>query len=121
MIRGIGTDILEISRFKKVMDKYPERFLNRIFTDAEQKYCFRYKDALAHLAARFSVKEAIAKALGSGIGRSLSFKDMIIERNDKGKPFVRFSEKAQKKFQNPNVEISISHCQKYVTATAIWF
>ena len=121
MIKGIGTDILEISRFKKVMDKHPERFLKRIFNLDEQKYCQTYIGPISHLAARFSVKEAIAKALGSGIGQNLSFKDMIIERETNGKPTVRFSEKAQEKFQNPKVEISISHCQKYVTATAIWF
>ncbi len=121
MIKGIGTDILEISRFKKVMDKHPERFLIRIFSPDEQKYCQKYKDSISRLAARFSAKEAIAKALGSGIGVNLAFKDMIIERNSNGKPTVRFSKRAQKKFQNPNVEISLSHCQKYVTATAIWF
>ena len=120
MIQGLGTDILEIDRFNRVMLKHSTRFAKRIFSDEEYEYCLKYKDPTPHLAARFSAKEAVAKALGCGIGKDLAFKDIFIERTKSGKPTVRFSEKAQKNFKDPKVELSISHCEKYVTATAIW-
>lgn len=120
MIKGLGTDILEISRFKKILEKHPERFMEKLLNEEERAYCLKHKDSVARLAARFSAKEAISKALGCGIGQHLSFKDMIIDHEPSGKPFVRFSKKAEQYFQSPRVEISISHCQKYVTATAIW-
>ncbi len=120
MIKGIGTDILEILRFKKVLEKHPERLIERLFCAEEYKYCMKFKDATTRLAVRFSAKEAVAKALGCGIGQNLSFKDIIIGREPSGMPVVKFSKKAMSKFENPQVKISMSHCQKYVTATAIW-
>lgn len=121
MIKGIGTDILEISRFKEVLEKHTERFIRRVYTEDEYNYSMKHKDRMPHLAVRFSAKEAVAKALGCGIGKDLSFQDIIIEKEPSGKPVVRFSEKANEKFKNPRIEISMSHCQKYATATAIWF
>ncbi|MCH9631852.1 MAG: Holo-[acyl-carrier-protein] synthase [Chlamydiae bacterium] len=120
MIKGIGTDILEVLRFKKVLEKHSKRLIQRLFSVEEYEYCLKHKDATAHLAVRFSAKEAIAKALGCGFGKNLSFKDIVIDKEPNGRPTVKFSKRAMEKFQNPQVKVSMSHCQKYVTATAIW-
>lgn len=121
MIKGLGTDILEISRLKKVLQKHPHRFISRLFSSKEALYCQKFKDPHIHLAGRFCAKEAISKALGCGFGKELSFKDIEIENDLRGKPTVKFSKKANHHFGNPKIEISISHCNDYATATAIWY
>lgn len=120
MIKGLGTDIIEVSRFLKLMQKHPERFLERLFTDPEKEYCSLYRDSERHFAARFAAKEAVAKALGCGFGKRLNFLDITILNEENGKPVVIFSEYAQLEFSNPHILISLSHCENYATATAIW-
>jgi len=68
MIKGIGTDIIEINRFKALMDRHPKRFLERLFTQKECDYCNKFQDNEKHFTGRFSAKEAVAKALGCGFG-----------------------------------------------------
>ena len=121
MIKGLGTDILKVSRFKRVLDKHPQRFLKRLFTQEEQDYANRFKDRIIHLAGRFCAKEAVSKALGTGFGEKLSFADIRIENDPQGRPVVFLSNRANKMFQDPQIEISISHCKDYATATAIWY
>lgn len=120
MIKGLGTDILKVSRFKKVLDKHTKKFTNRLFTDEELNYSNQHQDNVLHLVGRFCAKEAVSKALGTGIGEHLSFKDIHIRNNASGKPFVELSSKAKKRFNDPKIEISISHCKEYATAIAIW-
>jgi holo-[acyl-carrier protein] synthase len=121
MIKGIGTDIIEIDRFKTLMERHPQRFLIRLFTEKEQEYCLKFKDQDRHFAGRFSAKEAVAKALGCGFGAKLSYLDISIENNIEGKPIVTLSKEAQQRFGHPRIEISLSHCVTFATATAIWF
>ena len=71
-----GIDIIEIARIGDVLNKYGVRFLNRIYTDSEQKYC---RGRAAQLASRFAAKEAVMKALGTGI-RGVGWKDIEIKR-----------------------------------------
>ncbi len=121
MIKGIGTDIIEIRRFKKLMQRHPKRFLKRLFTEQEQAYCSLYKDPEKHFTARFAAKEAVSKALGTGFGSKLRFQDLSIINSSEGKPMVILSEEAQKKFNDPKIEISMSHSQAYATAIAVWY
>jgi holo-[acyl-carrier protein] synthase len=121
MIKGLGTDILKVSRFKNVLDKHPNRLVRRLFTDEEREYSSRFNDKILHLAGRFCAKEAVSKALGTGFGEQLSFKDIWIVNDPNGKPIVFLSNRAKKKFQDPQIEVSISHCKEYATATAIWY
>jgi holo-[acyl-carrier protein] synthase len=118
-IKGIGTDIIEVDRLKKAIDRNGEAFLKRIFTQNEIEYCNKFKDSFLHFAARFAAKEAISKALGSGLGKKLSFLDIEIKNEKDGKPIAYFSNKAKKKFSNPLVLISISHTKALATAFAI--
>lgn len=120
-IKGIGNDIIEIERIRRSINRNGESFIKRLFTEKEQEYCAQFKDSSQNFAGRFAAKEAIAKALGIGFGRDLSFQDIEILGNDKGKPIVHFSEKATKYFQKPNILLSISHSDHYATAVAIWF
>lgn len=120
LIKGLGNDIVEIERIRKSFDRHGYRFLTRLFSTKEQDYCLTYKDPVPHLAARFSAKESIVKALGTGFGEHASWLDMEILNDSLGKPHVHFSEGIKKKLNNPLVLISISHCELYVSTVAIW-
>lgn len=120
LTHGIGNDILEIERIRGSIDRHGQHFLNRIFTQKEQDYCYKFKDPIPHFAGRFSAKEAIAKALGTGFGSHLSWHDIEIVNDDLGKPVVILSDAAKKNFKNPRILLSISHSQNYATAVALW-
>lgn len=120
MIRGLGNDIIEIARMRSSIDRHGQHFLNRLFSQQEQDYCYRFQDPSPHFAGRFAAKEAIAKAMGTGFGAHLSWHDIEIINNELGKPTVRFSNAVQSKHHNPQVLLSISHCTEYAIATAIW-
>ena len=118
-ILGIGTDIIEIERIRDNLTQESERFLNRLFTPAEQAYCAQHKDSAPHVAGRFCAKEAIVKALGVGVGAVASWLDIEILNDAAGKPIVHLSPKLQKNYPASHVLVSISHCRLYATATAI--
>lgn len=117
---SIGNDILEISRFRKLLKEQKEALLSRLFTKKEQAYCLKYKDPVPHFAARFSAKESIAKALGCGIGKKLSWKEIEILNTSEGKPEVFFSSSANARWKHPKVIISLSHCKSYVATVALY-
>ncbi len=119
-ILGLGNDIVEIERVRKSYDHHGLRFLSRLFSTKEQDYCLKFNDPVPHFAARFSAKESIVKALGTGFGEHAEWLDMEILNDPFGKPHVTFSDNLKKRFNNPLVLISISHCQLYVSTTAIW-
>lgn len=89
MIKGIGVDIVEIERVRRAMDRR-ERFTDRLFTQAEQKYCRSKTKPALHFAVRFAAKEAVSKALGTG-KRGMKWTDIEIRRDALGKPFVHLS------------------------------
>lgn len=119
-IYGLGTDILEIARLRRLIESHGTKALSRLFTPKERLYCLKHKDPVPHFAGRFSAKEAIVKALGCGFGKQASWHDIEILNNDQGKPDVFLSPALAAKFKNPKILLSISHCKNYATATAIW-
>ena len=120
MPKGIGNDIIEISRIDEAIRRYGQRFLDKIFTQAEQEYCLRYRESARHFAGRFAAKEAIVKALGTGFSKGISWLDIEILGDTSGKPVAFFSDSVNQAFQSPNILVSISHCRQYATAFAIW-
>ena len=116
---GLGNDILEIKRIREAIESQGERFIKRLFTPKEQAYCSKFKDPIPHYAARFSAKESIAKALGTGFGEKISWHDIEIVNYRQGKPEVFFSDKLKKTFKKPLVILSISHCKLYVATVAL--
>jgi holo-[acyl-carrier protein] synthase len=120
MILGLGNDIVEIERIRKIMKRYPERFINRVFTKQEQDYCRKRKDPAIHFAGRFAAKESLVKALGTGFSQGLNWNDFEILPNESGKPMVYLSPSAEELLGNPSLLVSISHCKNYATCVAIW-
>lgn len=120
MILGLGSDIIEIQRIREGLDKRPEKFLARLFTANEQSYCQNFSDPAPHYAARFSAKEAVAKALGIGFGKELSWKDIEILNDERGKPHVHFTARANLLLHTPKVAVTLSHSREYAMAVALW-
>lgn len=121
MIKGTGVDIIEISRIEKSLTN--EKFVERIFTKKEQEYCNSRKQmAVSSYAARFAAKEAVVKALGTGISGGGLWTDIEILPDDDGAPHVKlygyFSYIATKR-KIYNIFISLSHCKEYAVAQAI--
>ena len=119
-IHGIGTDIIEIERIRKAIKRHNTSFQKKLFTIKEQHYCLKHRDPAPFFAGRFAAKEAIAKALGTGIGNILSFVDIEIINDDKGKPIAHFSDPIHSRFGALHILLSISHCKLFATAVAIW-
>ncbi len=119
-ILGIGNDIIEVERIRKSIDTHGLRLIVKLFTTKEQDYCLKYKDPVPHFAGRFSAKEAIVKALGTGFGEHASWLDIEVLNESSGKPVVHFSSILEKKIKGTSMMVSISHCHLYVTAFAIW-
>ena len=94
MILGSGIDLVEIARIQQSLERYGQRFLNRVYTSAEQAYCLRKRKAAESLAARFAAKEAGAKALGTGISRGVNWLEIEVAREPGGRPTLRFHGRA---------------------------
>ena len=120
MIVGIGNDIIEIERIEKAISK--ESFKNKVYTQRELENIEKRGDRVETYAGIFSAKEAISKAIGTGV-REFSLTDLEILNDDLGKPYVVVSKKLDKiiksKKEDYQIEISISHSKKYATAIAV--
>ena len=91
MILGLGSDLIDIRRIEQVMARFGDRFLERIFTDAERLKCDRRADRAASYARRFAAKEACSKALGTGFRRGVFWRDLGVVNLPSGKPSMRLT------------------------------
>jgi holo-[acyl-carrier protein] synthase len=105
MVKGIGTDIVTIARIEAALERTGRKFAQRILTEFEMTQFDRASVPAAFLAKRFAAKEAAAKALGTGIGRGVSFQQMQIEHDEMGAPLLILSAGALKR----QIEIGSQH------------
>jgi len=91
MILGIGSDLIDIRRIEQAMERFGERFLERIFTDAERRKCDRRANRSASYARRFAAKEACSKALGTGFRDGVFWRDLGVENLASGQPSMRLT------------------------------
>jgi len=106
---GIGVDIVEITRFKKLDFKKKKGFYKKTFSEDEIKYCLKFKDSYRHFAGKFALKEAVIKSINLKINLS-----DILTSYEQGKPIVNISHKNQYKFL-----VSITHEENYAIAVVI--
>ena len=120
MIVGIGCDIIEIERIARAIKS--ESFIRRVFTTEEAAYCQRRgQQAAASFAARFAAKEAVLKALGTGL-REGSLQEIAVDNDGLGKPLVQLSghfAMLAKQLGVKNIQISLSHSRELATAYVI--
>ncbi len=120
MIAGVGTDLVEIDRIRRAIEKNP-RFLERVYTQQEIACCRRKANCWQSFAARFAAKEAVSKALGTGIG-PVGLQEIEVINAASGQPQVALHGKAQELAQSRNIQrvhISLSHSEAYAIATAV--
>tara|TARA_Y100000590_G_scaffold468718_1_gene652756 strand:+ start:6389 stop:6781 length:393 start_codon:yes stop_codon:yes gene_type:complete len=124
-IFGIGTDIVSIKRIEKSLKNKGSKFKNKIFTKSEIAYCEKKNNSCAHFAKRFAAKEALSKALGTGIQKDVIFKNIQVQNDNKGKPHILLKGKTyaflkkklnKKKF---NIYLSLSDDLPWAQATVI--
>ena len=117
MLRGLGTDIIEIDRIQLALERTP-KFKEKVFTTREIEIVERKKNPYPSYAGRFAAKEAVSKAFGTGV-RGFSIKEIEIINDDLGKPVVVLGEGLKEKYGDFRIELSVSHSRDYATATAI--
>ena len=113
-----GVDIIEIDRVRQVLERYGQRFLDRVFTPGEIAYC---RGRAPNLAARFAAKEATMKALGTGI-RGVGWKDIEVVRHESGAPAIKLHQRGENRAQRRGVQeisISLSHSRDYAVAFVV--
>tara|TARA_B100001971_G_scaffold124699_1_gene114814 strand:+ start:546 stop:938 length:393 start_codon:yes stop_codon:yes gene_type:complete len=122
MIYGIGTDIVDIDRISHILNKNRDGFIKRVLTEHERALFANKADNAAYCAKRFAAKEAFAKALGTGIGRVVSFQDLTVRSNENGKPYFIPSEKLRQYLVEKNIaqaHLSISDESKNAIAFVV--
>ena len=122
MVLGLGTDLLETKRIQESMDRFGERFLERVFTAGEIAYCRRKKNAAESFAARFAAKEAGAKALGTGISHGVNWKELEVRREVSGKPTLHLSGRAAELAEAMGVrrlQLSLTHSRELAMAVVV--
>jgi holo-[acyl-carrier-protein] synthase len=120
MIYGVGIDLVKIERMKGIVEKWGQRFLNKVFTKEEISYCYDKKDPYLSLAARFAAKEALVKAIGSAGPVSLT--DIEVVNIDTGKPFIKINGKLKDFFKEKAIKrahLSLSHEHEYGVACVV--
>ena len=121
MIYGIGTDIIEVSRIAKVMER-DIGFREKIFSEGEIGYCERMKNKYQHYAARFSAKEAFMKALGTGWRDGIRFVEIEVAHDPLGKPLILLSGKAKELAERAGmgeIYVSLSHVKEMACAMVV--
>lgn len=118
-IYGIGTDIIEISRIEKAINR-TKLFKEKVYTEKEIEHIEKKKNPYASYAGRFAAKEAISKALGTGV-RDFLLKDIEILNDELGKPIVYLYNEIKKLAEGLKIQISISHSKEYAVSTVILY
>ena len=121
-IFGIGIDVVEVARIASAIQRHGEPFLARVFTAGERSYCQSRKLPALHFAARFAAKEAVVKALGTGIGEHAAWLDLDITRDPAGAPQVVLGGAAAafaRDHSITEIKISLTHARDYAAANAL--
>ncbi len=122
MIYGIGIDLVENDRIEKIIRKWGDRFLSRVFSLQEIAYCSRHVQAAIHYGARFAVKESFLKAIGTGLGRGVHLADIEVIHEESGKPVIKLYGQAQAYIVKAGIEkihLSITHTKNYASAMVL--
>ncbi len=122
MIVGSGIDLIEIHRIQDSVHRYGARFLNRIYTAAEQAYCLSKRNSAESLAARFAAKEAGAKALGTGMSRGVTWLEIEVVREPGGRPSLKFHGRAAGMARILNARhaaLSLTHTKDLAMASVV--
>lgn len=122
MITGIGIDVIQNDRIRDSIQRFGDRFLNRIYTEAEKEYCSKCAQPEIHYAARFAAKEAAFKALGTGWAAGVKWKDVEVLKLPSGKPELHLHGEALTRATSAGAKqffVSLTHDQSVSCAVVI--
>lgn len=122
MICGIGIDLVRIDRIRAIAERWQARFLDRLYTEAERRYCLARPSPYASLAGRFAAKEAVLKALGTGWADGISWHDIQVLNDRAGRPRATVSGRVKtlmKRAGVTTIHVSLSHDTDYAVAEAV--
>ncbi|MCX5843938.1 MAG: holo-ACP synthase [Deltaproteobacteria bacterium] len=122
MIYGIGTDLVEVNRIEKIIQRWGERFTEKVYSRNEIDYCTRKACPAIHYAARFAAKESFLKSLGIGLGMGISLKDIEVINDAKGNPQLKMNERIREVLDThgiTSVHISMTHTREHAHAAVI--
>ncbi len=122
MIVGIGVDIAQIDRFEKLLERFGNRVAERLLTEREQAQFAQRNHSATFLASRFAAKEALSKALGSGIAGGIGFRSIEVVNDAQGKPELELHDQALLRMQQNKVSrslLSLSHEKQYAVAMVV--
>jgi holo-[acyl-carrier protein] synthase len=122
MISGMGVDLVEIDRIDKIIERWGDRFVQKVFAYEEISYCRGHVLSAMHFAARFAAKEACLKALGIGLGMGVGLKDIWVSRSDKGVPSLIFADKAHLLMEKQAIKgayLSLTHTRRHAMAMVV--
>jgi holo-[acyl-carrier protein] synthase len=121
VIKGVGIDVIDVKRFKKKLQKN-RRLVIKIFTDGEREYCNKMADRYLHLASRFCAKEAFLKAIGTGLSKGISWRDIEVKTDTEGQPFFLLHARAKtiaSKRGYKRIFLSLSHIKDIAVAVVL--
>jgi holo-[acyl-carrier protein] synthase len=117
-VAEVGVDIIETDRIRRVLTRFDDRFLHRVYTDWERAYCGKN---VLHLAGRWAAKEAVSKVLGLGV-RGVGWREIEILRTPRGQPVVKLHGRAEARRRSMGLgamTVSISHIRELAVAVAV--
>lgn len=121
-IVGTGIDLVEIARLRRSVARFGDRFLDRVFTATERGYCDAFREPARCYAARFAAKEAVSKALGTGIGPHIGWLDIEVRRSPEGRPSIHLTgagAQTAARLGIDEIHLSLSHDDDHAIAQAI--
>jgi holo-[acyl-carrier protein] synthase len=118
-IFGIGIDLVKVARVRDALERHPDRFRARVFTPSEVAFCEGLADKYPSYAGRFAAKEAFSKALGTGLRGAIGWSEIDVLDNEKTRPTISVSGRAEKILAGRRVHLSISHLPDYATAIVV--
>ncbi len=118
-VRGIGIDIIEIARVRKIIQQSGARFLERVFTAGEIAYCSSKNNAHQHFAARFAAKEAVSKALSTGWAGVFRWKDVEVINDPSGQPRIIVHGSLRQQLAASTILLTLSHSETHVVAMVL--
>lgn len=122
MIHGIGTDFVEVSRLEKILQRWGDRFIGKVYSQNEINYCQNKAFPAMHYAARFAAKESFLKSLGIGLGMGVKLKEIEVINNPQGYPVLKIHEKIKDNLDKLGItaiHISITHTREHAHAIVI--
>jgi len=122
MIVGTGVDVVEVARIRAAVERFGDRFLRRVFTPEEVRYCISKPNASERLAARFAAKEAGMKAVGTGLRHGVTWHDLEVVRQPGGKPTLRLTGKVLEfasHLGSKHAHLSLTHTAEQAIAFVI--